>query len=162
MRFLNIYLFLLAMVIGIEVSIGVFLAPTIFFPQNIIGEGFLSHFQSGQLMTNVFVKYNYVLIVVSVIGFIYESINLKFDTSFYKKISSFLLSFIVLVLALAFVFYFTDYILQAQKLGAEATQNEQFAKIHSASELVMKIMMISQILLFFIKFPCVCCSTKNN
>lgn len=162
MRFLNIYLFLLAMVIGMEVSIGAFLAPTIFFPQNIIGEGVLSHFQSGQLMTNVFVKYNYVLLAVSVISFIYESVNLKFDKSFYKKTSSFALSFIVLVLALAFVFYFTDYILEAQKLGAEATQNEQFGKIHSTSELVMKIMMIAQILLFFIKFPCACCAVKKD
>lgn len=162
MKFLNIYLFLLAMVIGIEVSIGAFLAPVIFFPQNIIGEGVLTHFQSGQLMSNIFVKYNYVLLGVSAVSFIYEIINLKFDSSFYKKVSSFALSFIILVLALSFVFYFTEYILQAQKIGVEATQNEQFKQIHSASELVMKIMMIAQVILFFIKFPCLSCISKKR
>lgn len=156
MRFLNIYLFLLATLIGVELALGVLVAPVIFYPQNIIGDGVLTHFQSGQLMTQIFIKYNYVLLCVSVISFIYESINFKFDTNFYKKISSFFLSLIVLILASLFVFYFTDYILQAQKIGIQATQSEEFKQIHNASEFVMKLMMVAQLILFFIKFTKKC------
>ncbi|MGB2553916.1 DUF4149 domain-containing protein, partial [Campylobacter sp. MOP51] len=58
----GLYLLLLAALIGIEISIGAFVAPTLFYPQSIIGDGILTHFQSGLLMTNIFVKFNYVLI----------------------------------------------------------------------------------------------------
>ncbi|EHT1194916.1 DUF4149 domain-containing protein, partial [Campylobacter jejuni] len=40
-------LFLLASIIGVELILGIVVAPTIFFPQNLIGEGVLSHFQRG-------------------------------------------------------------------------------------------------------------------
>lgn len=149
---IKIYIFLLAMVIGMEISIGAFLAPIVFFPANIIGDGVLTHFQSGQLMTQVFLKFNNVLLVVSVVAIIYEGINLRNNNeSFAKKISSFMLALIVLILALAFIFYFSAYVVEAQKLGAEATSSEEFAKMHKASELVMKIMMIAQAMLFYVK-----------
>jgi len=41
---------------------------------------------------------------------------------------------------------------QAQGLGAEATQTAEFAKMHSASEYVMKVMLVLQLILFFVKF----------
>lgn len=152
MRFLNIYLFLLATLIGVELALGALFAPVIFYPQNIIGDGVLTHFQSGQLMTQIFIKYNYILLVVSVFSVIFESVNLKFSKNFYKKISSFLLSLIALILAILFVFVFTDYILKAQNLGEIATQSAEFAKVHKGSEIVMKIMIFAQTILFFVKF----------
>ncbi|AII14543.1 hypothetical membrane protein (DUF4149 domain) [Campylobacter iguaniorum] len=148
----KIYIFLLAMIVGMEISIGAFLAPVVFFPASIIGEGVLTHFQSGQLMTQVFLKFNNVLLVVSVVAIVYEGLNLRNkDESFAKKISSFMLALIALILALAFIFYFSAYVVEAQKLGAQATSSVEFAKMHKASELVMKIMMIAQAMLFYIK-----------
>lgn len=148
-----LYLLLLAALIGIEVSIGAFVAPTIFYPQNIIGDGILTHFQSGQLMTNIFLKFNYVLIAVSVLAFVYELFSLRLNTKFALKFSSFMFSFINLALALSFVFYFTPYVLNAQALGEAGTATAEFFQMHKASEFVMKVMMVAQILLFFIKFP---------
>ena len=52
---------------------------------------------------------------------------------------------------MAFVFYFTPYILDAQKIGAEATATAEFASMHKASEFVMKAMMLAQVVLFFIR-----------
>ncbi|EAH7779714.1 DUF4149 domain-containing protein, partial [Campylobacter coli] len=51
-----INLFLLAAMIGIELILGIVVAPVIFYPANLIGEGVLSHFQSGLMMTQIFIK----------------------------------------------------------------------------------------------------------
>jgi putative membrane protein len=57
-----------------------------------------------------------------------------------------------LLLALAFILYFTDYILNAQSIGVNAIQTDEFRQIHSASELCIKILLVLQVVLFFIKF----------
>ncbi|MCR6573474.1 DUF4149 domain-containing protein [Campylobacter insulaenigrae] len=148
-----VYLFLLASLIGIEISIGVLLAPTIFYPEKFIGEGVLTHFQSGLLMTNIFIKFNYVLLGVSVLSILVEIFSFKNKHySFKINFSKFMLSLIILALSLLFVFYFSAYVLQAQNLGEEATQTQEFIKIHGASEVVMKIIMFSQLALFFLNF----------
>ncbi|CUU69635.1 DUF4149 domain-containing protein [Campylobacter hyointestinalis] len=149
----NSYLFLLALIIGVEISIGAFLAPVLFFPAKYIGEGVLSIFQSGQLMTQVFLKYNMLLIAVSLVSIIYELINLikNKEDSFNFKFSAFMLSFIVLGLASSFAFYFTPYIVNAQSLGELATTTNDFANVHKTSEIVMKIMIIAQTILFFVR-----------
>ncbi|AJC84377.1 DUF4149 domain-containing membrane protein [Campylobacter peloridis] len=148
-----IYLFLLASLIGIEISIGAFLAPTIFYPEKFIGEGVLSHFQSGLLMTNIFIQFGYALLGVSVLSVIIEIFSFKNkDLGFKINFSKFMLSLIILALSLLFVFYFTAYVLNAQSLGEEATKTEEFVKIHGTSEVVMKIIMFSQVILFFLNF----------
>ncbi|AJC87477.1 DUF4149 domain-containing protein [Campylobacter insulaenigrae] len=148
-----VYLFLLASLIGIEISIGVLLAPTIFYPEKFIGEGVLTHFQSGLLMTNIFIKFNYVLLGVSILSILVEFFSFKNKHySFKINFSKFMLSLIILALSLLFVFYFSAYVLQAQNLGEEATQTQEFIKIHGASEVVMKIIMFSQLALFFLNF----------
>lgn len=150
-KFKSFYLFLLGICIGAEIAIGVFMAPVIFYPAQYIGDGVLSHFQSGQLMTQVFLKYNILLIFISSLILLFEIVNLKANESFNYKISAFFLSLIIALLAMAFVFYFTPYILDAQKLGEEATSSAEFASMHKASEFVMKAMMLAQAVLFFIR-----------
>ncbi|WP_169973811.1 MULTISPECIES: DUF4149 domain-containing protein [unclassified Campylobacter] len=149
----GLYLLLLAALIGIEISIGAFIAPTLFYPQSIIGDGVLTHFQSGLLMTNIFVKFNYVLIAVAILALVYELFMLRSDVKFALKFSSFMLALINFALATSFVFYFTPYVLNAQALGEAGTTTPEFFQMHKASELVMKVMMVAQLLLFFIKFP---------
>lgn len=148
----NIYLFLLAALVGMEFVLGVFVAPAIFYSQRFIPDVSLTHFQSGIIMTQIFIKYNYVLLFVSSFSMLFELINLKGQECIHVKISSFALSFINLALALIFVFYFTQFILDAQSKGVEATiGNADFDMIHKASEYSMKLMMIVQFLLFFIR-----------
>ena len=138
--------------IGTELTLGILVAPVIFFPQNIIGEGVLTHFMSGQMMTKIFLKFNYVLLFVSAFVAVSELFDLRKKIAFSLKFSTFMLSFLNLALALSFVFIFTPFIVQAQGLGAEATQTAEFAKMHSTSEYVMKVMLVLQLILFFVKF----------
>ena len=150
-KFRSFYLFLLGICIGAELAIGIFMAPVIFYPSQYIGEGVLSHYQSGQLMTQVFLKYNILLIFISSLILLFEIVNLKGSESFNYKISAFFLSLIIALLAMSFVFYFTPYILQAQKIGAEATATAEFLSMHKVSEFVMKAMLLAQVALFFIR-----------
>ncbi|MBP5778420.1 MAG: DUF4149 domain-containing protein [Campylobacter sp.] len=154
-KILGIYLFLLAALIGIELALGVFVAPTIFFPQSFLGDGVLSHFQSGQLMTQIFLKYNKILMIITAISFIFEMVNFNNNKSqnFNFRFSTLMLAVLNLILMVLFVLVFTDYIVEAQKAGAAATQTAEFAKIHKGSEWTMKFMIIAQTILFFMKFP---------
>ncbi|OPA78106.1 hypothetical protein BFG05_02535 [Campylobacter pinnipediorum subsp. pinnipediorum] len=148
----SIYMFLLAFIIGIEFALGVFVAPAIFFPERYASDITLTHFQSGLIMTQIFIKYNYTLLFVSGFAVLFELINIKSKECIHVKISTITLSLINLALALTFVFYFTDFIVEAQKLGDSATlNNPEFDSIHKASKYVMKLMMIAQFLLFFMK-----------
>ena len=138
--------------IGTELALGILVAPVIFFPQNIIGEGVLTHFMSGQMMTKIFLKFNYVLLFISAFVAVIELFDLRKKLAFSLKFSTFMLSFLNLGLALSFVFVFTPFIVHAQSLGAEATQTAEFAQMHAASEWTMKLMLFAQLALFFIKF----------
>ena len=143
---------LLAVLIGAELTLGILVAPVIFFPQSIIGDGILTHFMSGQMMTKIFFKFNYILLFVSIVVMIGELFDLRKKLIFSLKFSMLMLAFLNLALALSFVFFFTPFIVYAQNLGVDATQTAEFAKMHSASEYVMKIMLVVQIILFFVKF----------
>ncbi|EAK4033854.1 DUF4149 domain-containing protein [Campylobacter jejuni] len=142
-------LFLLASIIGVELILGIVVAPTIFFPQNLIGEGVLSHFQSGLMMTQIFIKMGYLLIFVSVVNFLYEIYSLIKNEI---KFSKFMLSLLILILSLIFVFYFTNTIIELQNLGENATKTQEFISIHNASEVVIKIILIMQVFLYFLSF----------
>ncbi|EAL7594830.1 DUF4149 domain-containing protein [Campylobacter jejuni] len=145
-------LFLLASIIGVELILGIVVAPTIFFPQNLIGEGVLSHFQSGLMMTQIFIKMGYLLIFVSMVNFLYEIYSLiKDEIKFQIKFSKFMLSLLILILSLIFVFYFTNTIIELN-LGENATKTQEFISIHNASEVVIKIILIMQVFLYFLSF----------
>lgn len=142
------YLLALGVLIGIELAIGILFAPVIFYPQKYVGDGVLTHFQSGVLMTQIFLKFNIYLIFVISVGFLLEIINFVFNKyeGLKFRLFSCILSLIALVLGLLFVFYYTSYIVEAQKIGAIQTQS--FTIMHRQSELIMKAMIIVQIIIF--------------
>ncbi|MBM0637000.1 DUF4149 domain-containing protein [Campylobacter sp. VicNov18] len=148
-----INLFLLAAMIGIEAVLGIVVAPIVFYPHDLIGNGVLSHFQSGLIMTQIFVKMGYLIIGVSVVNCLFESYSFRKDKfSFKIKFSKLLLSILILILSLVFVFYFTHTIIELQSLGEKITQDRQFVSIHNASERVIKIILILQVVLYFFNF----------
>ncbi|MBZ7950175.1 DUF4149 domain-containing protein [Campylobacter molothri] len=146
-------LFLLAAMIGIELILGVIVAPIIFYPKNFLGDGILNHYQSGILMTQIFIKMGYLLLIVSSINILFEVFSyFKEKINFKIKFSKLILSLIILILSLIFVFYFTGQIISMQKLGEQATISNKFSSIHSASEITLKIILISQVFLYFLSF----------
>ncbi|ASC93860.1 DUF4149 domain-containing protein [Sulfurospirillum diekertiae] len=67
-----VYLAMLGIAIGVEIAAGAFIAPVIFFPQKYLGDGVLTHFQSGVLMTQFFLKMNILIGFVALYSIIYE------------------------------------------------------------------------------------------
>lgn len=148
-----INLFLLAAMIGIELILGIVVAPVIFYPANFIGEGVLSHFQSGLMMTQIFIKMGYLLTFVSIFNLLFEIYSfIKEDMKFQIKFSKLILSILILILSLVFVLYFTNTIVELQNLGEQATKSQEFLSIHNASEVVIKIILLMQVFLYFLSF----------
>ncbi|MDR2100784.1 MAG: DUF4149 domain-containing protein [Campylobacteraceae bacterium] len=144
--FFTVYMLVLGICIGSEIAVGMLAAPVIFFPSAYLGDGVLSHFQSGILMTQIFVKFNVMLMFCTLLIVAYEIYLYKIKS--YDFVSS-VIFFIILLASLAFVLYFTPYIVEAQKSGAEVTASAEFRSVHGWSEIVMKVILLSQVSLFF-------------
>lgn len=148
-KFLSAYLFLLAVLIGIELCLGIFAAPAIFFPARALHYETLTHFESGIIMTQVFLKFNKILILISLISLLMEILPFYWRAK--KQTLKLILSLIILILASFFVFYFTRNIVELQKLGATMIQTKEFIFNHKLSEQTLKLVIFFQIVLFFIK-----------
>lgn len=142
-----VYITLIGIALGVEVAAGAFVAPVIFFPQKYLGDGVLSHFQSGILMTHVFLKTNIVLSIVAFYTLFFE-IGAWIQKKHYDMFST-ICVFGMVVLTGVFVLYHTPFIVEAQQQGAHATMSEAFNAIHKQSEWVMKGLMVFQITLLF-------------
>ena len=143
---ISLYLMVLGVALGVEIAAGAFVAPVIFFPQKYLGEGVLTHFQSGILMMQVFLKTNLVIGFIALYSMIFEV-----QTTMARKRNDMLSFFLSLGCAIAtglFIFYYTPFIVHAQQLGAEHTTGEAFSTMHKQSELVMKVLMGFQLVLF--------------
>ncbi|AFL68782.1 DUF4149 domain-containing protein [Sulfurospirillum barnesii] len=144
--FIVIYLGILGIAVGVEIAAGAFVAPIIFFPQKYLGEGVLSHFQSGILMTQVFLKMNILIGFVALYSIIYEVqvMMMRKNHDTYALI----LSLSMVISTGLFIFYYTPFIVHAQQLGAEHTSTLAFSTMHKQSEWVIKILMLTQVALF--------------
>jgi hypothetical protein len=144
-----IYALLLALVIGASLFAGVVVAPVIFNSQLILGSVELSRFQEGLLMTENFVRLAYPLALVSILALIFEGYRyLKVEADWVALVSMSLMS----VTGLLFSFYFVPEIVYLQSQGAQITQSELFVNIHQASELTIKIFVISGLTLVYRNF----------
>lgn len=145
----SIYLFILALTLGVEVAIGLS-APVLFRSDLYITPGTLSTLQAGTLLAQVFMKYNYIALFCGFFALLFEIFSWRGSgASFQLKLSTLMLSLIIAVLACLF-YYFTSYITAASALG-ESAIDENFARIHEASETTLKIAMIARLGLFFLR-----------
>ena len=145
----SIYLFILALTLGVEVAIGLS-APVLFRSDLYITPGTLSTLQAGTLLAQVFMKYNYIALFCGFFALLFEIFSWRgSEVSFQLKLSTLMLSLIIAVLACLF-YYFTSYITAAAALG-ESAIDENFARIHEASETTLKIAMIARLGLFFLR-----------
>ncbi|MCI6578709.1 MAG: DUF4149 domain-containing protein [Campylobacter sp.] len=145
----SIYLFILALTLGVEVAIGLS-APVLFRSDLYITPGTLSTLQAGTLLAQVFMKYNYIALFCGFFALLFEIFSWRGSgASSQLKFSTLMLSLIIAVLACLF-YYFTSYITAAAALG-ESAIDENFARIHEASETTLKIAMIARLGLFFLR-----------
>ena len=134
---------------GVEVAIGLS-APVLFRSDLYITPGTLSALQAGTLLAQVFMKYNYIALFCGFFALLFEIFSWRGSgASFQLKLSTLMLSLIIAVLACLF-YYFTSYITAAAALG-ESAIDENFVRIHEASETTLKIAMIARLGLFFLR-----------
>ncbi|MBR7118468.1 MAG: DUF4149 domain-containing protein [Helicobacteraceae bacterium] len=144
--FINIasalYIWILGITLGTLLASGAFVANVIF------NAGFfgveLSKFQSGILMTQIFLKLNILLIVVAFIIAIFETFALRLGNGAKTiKIILFLSGAVSVICILLFSLYYTPFIIEQQQLGATATQSSEFTSMHTQSEFVANVLFFS-------------------
>lgn len=135
---LGVYLLLLGIFGGSLIILGAIVAPIVFKASSILPELNLTPFESGKLMAQIFVRFNYVLGAMGFIVLLYEIVSFIY----YKR------SFVYLILGVAigalcllFIFYYTPYVLNAQKAGK--------ARSHAQIEWLFKELFVLVCALFF-------------
>ncbi len=145
---LGVYLLLLGILGGSLITLGMMVAPIIFKAPSILPKFNLTLFESGKLMAQIFVRFNYVLGAMGFIVLLYEIVSFIY----YKRSLVYLILGVAIgALCLLFVFYYTPYILNAQKVGEAALQSAEFARSHAQSEWLFKELLVLVCALFFLR-----------
>jgi len=156
------YIFILCCSIAIIFVLGSFVAPTIFHTERIHGVALLSHFDAGLVMSQIFVKSNYILLITLATIGIYDGMRI------YRRKSNALVASLagLSMLGLALhIFFFTPKILEYQAAGEMATKLDTFATIHKLSESDFKFTLAALICLVFVRLSASlkdnCCGEEN-
>ncbi|MDO7253037.1 DUF4149 domain-containing protein [Helicobacter cappadocius] len=136
-----IYLWLIGACIGAMIISGAVVAPIIFNAYSYLPSLGITQYDSGILMTQIFIKLNYLLNFTAIIIIIYELSVFKSTI----KPSIILLGINILSILLIFLFslYYTPAILEAQNMGAAYTATPEFESIHTQSEMLFKILLVT-------------------
>ncbi|WP_120883556.1 DUF4149 domain-containing protein [Helicobacter pylori] len=143
---LGVYLLLLGILGGSLIILGAIVAPIVFKASSILPELNLTPFESGKLMAQIFVRFNYLLGAMGFIVLLYEIVSFIYSK---RSLVYLILGLAIGVLCLLFVFYYTPYILNAQKIGEAALQSTEFARSHAQSEWLFKELFVLVCTLFF-------------
>lgn len=137
-----IFLLLLGVGVGVVVFVGLGVAPVVFKAPAILSYLALTPYDAGLLMARIFVKANGLLNLLA-LALVLDALVLLVT----KKLRS-----VPLVLVLAhvvgaalialFSFYYTPYILRAQKQGRFYTTTKEFADMHAQSEVLFKALLV--------------------
>lgn len=154
-----INLFALGSLIGAELFLGIFVARIVFYaPVSMANGEIVDMFARGMLMSAIFQALSLVMVAVSVLNLLYELLALRENLDLKFKISKILLALINLALSLLFALYYTNSILEIQegiiagKQGIEVLSSDEFRAFHAQSERLVKVLVIAQMLLFFLSF----------
>ena len=157
------YIFMLSIGAAVIFLLGAFVAPTIFHTETFNGVPLLSHYDAGLLMSHIFSKANYLLLITMITIAFYDGMRI------YKRKSNTLMAvfagFSVFGLALH-LFFFTPKIIEFQEAGEFATKSETFAMIHKLSETDFKMVLFCLISLAMMRLTSSlkddCCSDKES
>ncbi|MCJ7764976.1 MAG: DUF4149 domain-containing protein [Thiovulaceae bacterium] len=141
----TIYLLLVAMALGGVLTLGIFVAATIFHSDNYLASVLLDHYNEGLLMAEIFRRFSYFIYFIALVVFAFEANEFKHGRrDNYALVSG----FIVITASLMFSGVYTPKILEMQALGAETTQSDAFEALHMASEIDFKILAVALAVLF--------------
>ncbi|WP_121043913.1 DUF4149 domain-containing protein [Helicobacter pylori] len=145
---LGVYLLLLGILGGSLITLGMMVAPIVFKAPSILPELNLTPFESGKLMVQIIVRFNFLLGAIGFVVLLYEIISFIYSK---RSLVYLILGVAIGALCLLFVFYYTPYILNAQKIGEVAIQSDGFARLHTQSEWLFKELLVLVCALFFLR-----------
>ncbi|MGL2516374.1 DUF4149 domain-containing protein [Helicobacter pylori] len=145
---LGVYLLLLGILGGSLITLGMMVAPIVFKAPSILPEFNLTLFESGKLMSQILVRFNFLLGAIGFVVLLYEIISFIHSK---RSLVYLILGVAIGTLCLLFVFYYTPYILNAQKVGEAAIQSNEFARSHAQSEWLFKELFVLVCALFFLR-----------
>ncbi len=133
------YIWVIGLCIGAIIATGAFSAPVIFHAQEYGVD--ITKFQSGILMTQIFLKLNVLLLFVAFFIAIYEILSFKLSNhTKMQKYILFISGAIAVICILLFSLYYSPFIVSQQELGINATASAKFQSMHSQSEMIFHIL----------------------
>lgn len=146
--FVSFYLFWLAAAAAGVFLLGAVVAPIVFHSETVIGVKLLARYEAGLMMSEIFSRFNYILLVAAALIVAFEGF-----LTVNKKSTKLMLSLSIVNVAgiLVYAFIFTPKIISFQAMGEEAIRSEAFANIHKLAELDFKIILFTLIVAFFVR-----------
>lgn len=138
------YLVLLSAMLGAGLYAGVVVAPVTFNTHEWLGIEVLTQFQEGQIMTENFVRLSFLVNLVVIVVFLYESYKYKMGE---RDLTTQVASFVVIATGLMFGHYYLPDIVAMQMQGEAVTQSEIFQSIHKGSEINFKVYSVALLIL---------------
>jgi len=132
------------MPLGAGIFAGAVVAPVTFHTQNWLGEGVLSHYQEGLIMTQNFVRLSYLVTFTVVVIALYEGYKYK---KFERDTITHIALFFAIATGLMFGHYYLPDILTMQMAGEAMTQSDAFVNTHKGSEINFKIFAVALLVL---------------
>ena len=141
-----IYFVVLSIGVGLILTLGALVAPVVFNSNSLITEN-ITQFSQGLIMTEIFMRGNYILTFVLIYIVIYEGYDYKRGK---RDIILNIATFIAIFTLSLFVFYYSPQIIELQ--NAHDTNSTLFDTIHKGSELDYKITLVALMTLLLRRF----------
>ncbi|RLA74539.1 MAG: DUF4149 domain-containing protein [Epsilonproteobacteria bacterium] len=138
------YLVLLGATLGAGLFAGIVVTAVTFHTEQWLGEGVLTHYQEGLIMTQSFVRLSYLVNFTLLVVFLYEGYKYK---KFERDTITQIATFFVFATGLLFAHYYIPDILTMQTAGEAMTQSEAFINTHKGSEINYKIFSLALLVL---------------
>lgn len=139
------YLLLIAASFGGVLVLGALVAPVVFHTDAILSGVLLDHYNEGIIMGEIFHRFSYWVYFLAFYVVVYEGWMYKHGN---RDAVTLISAFVTVFTALLFSAVYSPRILEMQALGAEATQSDTFANLHTASEIDFKILAVALFVLF--------------
>ena len=143
--FTILYLIILGTVIGAVIYAGAVVAPVTFHTEKWLGNDILGRFQEGLIMTQNFIRLGYFILITIFAIVIYEGYQYKrFNRDLIKTLSA----MGAISSALLFKYFYMSSILDMQKNGEVAVNNQIFENMHKGSEIALILFLFFTLILF--------------
>lgn len=138
---ISFYLFMLALGIGAVLASGVLVAPVIFEAYKLLPESGITNYDSGIIMTKIFVRLGYGLNALALIILITELF--VFNIASKKSLLLLGLGALNVILIFTFTLYYTPAIIELQQEGPASTGTLDFEGLHTQSKMIMEILFVT-------------------